>query len=145
MTTDFVHKELFNLVCGDLIGEGAFRKVYAHRGDPTVVVKVEEGGRSFSNIIEWETWQQLQYMKLGEWLAPCLDISSAGSVLIQRRALPVRRGELPDRVPKIFTDLKIENWGMLDGKVVCVDYGNLIFPAPSATRKAEWWSKDDKR
>lgn len=40
-----------------------------------------------------------------------------------QRAEPVSARDLPRKVPAFFTDLKAENWGRIDGRFVCVDYG----------------------
>lgn len=140
--TPFIHTELKNLVLGKKLGTGAYRKVYAHRQDKSLVVKVEEGGRMFSNVVEWETWQYVQYTALAKWFAPCVDISPCGSILLMKRVEPARMSEMPKQVPAIFTDLKIENWGVLDGKVVCCDYGNLLLNIKGNLKKAEWRNHD---
>ncbi len=115
-------RELANAIMGDMLGEGAFRRVYAHAMDPELVVKVEAGARCFQNIIEWSVWQEATD-NLRRWLAPCVAISPQGSVLFQRRCEPLRVSELPGRVPSILTDLKISNWGLFQGRPVCLDYG----------------------
>lgn len=114
--------QLAAMITGDFLGEGAFRKVYAHAQDPALVVKIEEGEGHFQNVIEWSVWQQAP-ADLRRWLAPCVAISPMGTVLMQRRCEPLRASELPPRVPSILTDLKISNWGLLDGRPVCLDYG----------------------
>ena len=70
-----------------------------------------------------------------QWLAPCVSISPCGSVLIQRRTLPVTKAQLPSKVPAWLTDFKLANWGMLDGKVVCHDYSNNLLMNPVTERK----------
>ena len=136
--TSFLERELKNLVLGKKLGEGAFRAVYVHRQNDNLVVKVEGGSGRFCNIIEWETWKQIQYAPLAKWFAPCVDISPCGSILLMKRVKPARLSEMPKQIPSVFTDLKVENWGMLEGKPVCCDYGSLIYNFNARLKKAEW-------
>ncbi len=140
--SEFIHKEAFNLLATELIGSGAARKVFSCSLRPDCVVKVEEGSKSFQNITEWQTWQQVQGLPQAKWFAPCLDISPCGSVLVMRRTEPAPKGQLPSRLPAFFTDLKRTNFGLLDGRFVCHDYGisNLISHGLLAGMvKATWW------
>jgi hypothetical protein len=117
-----VQDELNDLMLGDMIGEGAFRKVYVLRCAPHLVAKVELSANcEFANVAEWEVWNNLRGTEWEKWLAPCETISFNGSVLIQRRTAPVKR--LPKMVPNFMTDLKPENFGRLGGRVVAHDYG----------------------
>lgn len=124
-------EEAFNLLCGDLIGEGCSRKVFSCNLLPDVVVKVEETARSFENIVEWTIWNQVQGTPAERWFARCRWISPSGHILIMDRTHPARLKELPERVPVWCSDLKRTNWGVSDdsedsGKwVVCHDYGSL--------------------
>lgn len=117
--------EFINLFLGELIGEGQYRKVYASRIDPNLVIKVEFGARDFSNVQEWEIWRNTYPEKWKRWFAPCLFISDCGSILLQQRVTPVTK--LPAQIPSFFTDLKLSNWGHYKGRVVCCDYGNHKF------------------
>jgi hypothetical protein len=134
-------RDLLWLVCGAVIGQGCARTVYACKIDRSLVVKVEHEGGSFQNVNEWEVWNKMSdCAPAARWLAPCVAISSTGTILLQRRAEPIRKKELPKRVPAIFTDLKTENWGVIDGKPVCFDYGvhRAAAHAFIPMRKAEW-------
>lgn len=138
--SDFWWREARSLLCSELIGRGSARKVYACRVDPTLVVKIEKGGRSFQNVSEWEIWDY-GYDEFSKWLAPCVQISSCGGILLQKRAEPLRDSDLPERIPAFLTDIKKENFGMLNGRVVCVDYGTMIARVTDASRrlvKARW-------
>lgn len=138
MASKYTMRELYRLMEGVELGRGVSRVVYANRLDPSTVIKVETRGQSYANIIEWETWQLHQYGPLARWLAPCVAISPSGGVLIQRRTDPIRRSELPSKIPAQFTDIKPENWGMLDGRPVCHDYGIFPLGANMRLRKADW-------
>ena len=137
-------RDFFSFICGGpLLGSGANRRVYACSFDPTLVIKVETG-TDFSNIKEWNTWQDYKHDKrVAKWLAPCVAISDYGSVLIQKRAKPVRVSDLPRAVPAFLADRKIENWGLIDGKPVCVDYGWTESRLQMKSIRAQWWSLND--
>jgi hypothetical protein len=138
--TSFIEKELSGLIIGEKIGHGSARTVYNHRHDKNLVIKIEEGGKSFSNALEWEIWRTAQGDGLEQWLAPCVDISPCGGILLMKRVLPVTLEEMPLQIPAQFTDLKIQNWGRYDGRIVCCDYGVVLFNTKGKLRKADWWS-----
>lgn len=134
--------DLLNLLCGAKIGEGEYRTVFACHLDARWVVK-HDSRKNFSNIAEWEMWTELEETPLGKWLAPVEWLSPAGFWLIQRRTEPLTKDRLPKRVPSIFSDTKLSNWGWLDGRPVCHDYGNhrgyrLIGKHGREMRSAEW-------
>jgi hypothetical protein len=144
------YEEAFNLLCGDLIGEGCSRKVFACTIRPDVVLKVEERTGSFENIIEWAIWQQVVGTEASRWFAECKWISPNGHILVMERTQPVRLNELPERVPAWCNDLKRTNWGIAaddsnSGRwVVCHDYGSLsskvleLGAHTKRLKKAEW-------
>jgi hypothetical protein len=138
-----VSRDLMSLVVGDFIGEGSARMVFAYKPAPdTHVIKFETEAGQFQNICEWETWCWLRDNKdRARWLAPCTDISSNGAILVQRRVSPIRERELPKKLPAFLCDLKPENFGMLDGRVVAADYGTVMScleQAPLKLVAAEW-------
>lgn len=149
--SSFLKEELYDLLCGRKLGEGAARAVFEHALDPTLVIKFEAGG-SFQNVIEWETWQSVQHVPdIAKWFAPCIAISPNGAVLVQRRTTPAAFH--PERVPAFFTDLKCANFGILipnhldtcqrTGQFVCHDYGTHLMLENGMTkrmRKADWWN-----
>lgn len=119
-----IFEDAFNLLCGTSLGEGIHRKVFECHLDPSLVVKVETSGdhRTFANFREMDVWNNLEHTKLSKWLAPCVSLSMSGLILLQKRVKPIRREEMPKKLPGFLTDLKVENFGILDGQVVCVDY-----------------------
>lgn len=121
-TRDFIH-----LFLGDKLGSGSARDVYKHALDPTKVIKVETGARSFQNVQEFETWEEIKWTKWKKYFAPCHYISPCGIVLIQERTQPVPKEKLPKSLPNFFTDIKQANFGLLNGKVVCQDYAITLF------------------
>jgi hypothetical protein len=139
----FLHKELVVMLCGEHLGGGIARQVFAHALDPTLVVKFEGTGGSFQNVLEWETWYRVKGTKLERWFAPCVAISPCGGVLVQRRTTVPGASEFPDRLPSFLTDTKRANFGMLDGQLVAHDYGyNLLMEKGMVVRmkKARWWN-----
>ena len=118
-----VQSEFNQLFIGEKLGEGCYREVFVYRMSPHWVIKYEFGEKSFSNVGEWEIWQEVKNdKKLARWFAPCIDISFSGSILIQARTEPITK--LPKELPDFLADLKPENFGRLNGRIVAHDYGN---------------------
>lgn len=138
--------DAFNLFVGEQIGVGMTRRVFVLRSDPTVVVKIEKGPRQhFQNIMEWHIWSRVAGTSLEKWFAPVIRMSSEGRVLLMKRTEPARRADLPERVPAWMTDLKMANFGVLNGKLVLHDYAKTMFierGMTKATVKADW--RDDE-
>lgn len=138
-----VLSDFARLFCGDRLGEGIGREVYALATDPSKVVKVERGEGSFQNVIEWETWGDLKGTRHAKHLAPCHWISPCGIVLIQTRVQPLTPEHEKARLPSFLCDFKRTNYGVLNGRVVCCDYGtNLLLnhgAFASKLAKPRWW------
>lgn len=136
--------DMINMFCGERLGYGAFREVYVHNFDPTLVIKIEhmrsyKNERTVCNFQEFENWKSFQYCdKISKWLAPCVSLSPDGRILLQKRAEPARVSELPDKVPKFLTDLKTSNFGFIDGKLVAVDYSTIIVNPNTKKKNAGW-------
>jgi hypothetical protein len=125
-----------NIFVGECIGRGASRHVYEILHDKTRVLKVEHSGKTFHNQTEYLIWQELKDWPVRDWFAPCYDIDSYGNVLVQGRTQPFQcdkdfkaaltrtRGGV---IPKAFADIHYGNFGLLDGVVVCHDYGYHTF------------------
>ena len=139
-TNDFI-----SLFLGKRIGFGSARSVYEHRFDKTLVIKVETACKSFQNVEEWEVWEIAQNdKKLKNWFAPCVAISDCGAILLQKKTVPAYRKDYPKEIPKCFGDLKYDNFGMLDGRFVCNDYGTFIISngIRQGFKKAIWWGEE---
>jgi len=135
-------KELQLLIFGEKIGEGMSRKVYEYSCPLTgavdrAVIKYE--GRfvngHFQNVAEWEIWQWVRGTPMQKWFAPCYSISPCGLYLIQARVEPLRKAEWPRRLPAFLCDLKPENFGMYQGRLVVCDYGTGIAAIRTAGKK----------
>lgn len=120
-------EDVFNLLCGQMIGEGVHRQVFECKLDQTLVVKVENSDYlDFANVREWTNWDETQFFKpAARWLAPCVKLGTNGRVLLQKRVQPLRDNELPPKLPKFIFDRKRENLGLYEGRVVCCDYPQL--------------------
>jgi hypothetical protein len=151
-TNDIHRAELFNMVCGRVLGEGQNRTVYEHKFDSSVVIKMDTGdGRWFQNVAEWLVWDAVKDTAHAKWFAPCVTISECGKVLVQRRT--VRAINHPEQVPAYMCDLKINNFGILvprantdeEERFVCHDYGLLTRMLRTGASKrmtnAQWWQE----
>lgn len=142
MTKGPIFEDAFNLLCHHKIGSGIHRDVFECRLNDKWVVKVENDlpWRYFANVHEMKFWNDNQYCDaIKKWLAPCEYLSPDGLLLVQHRCQPLRDSDkLPDKLPAFLTDVKKDNWGILDGKLVCFDYA-LNIPSPSIRlKKADW-------
>lgn len=135
--------DLFAMVVLAPIGKGAYRDVFAWGTD--YVVKYERVAASFCNAAEMRLWRAVKDGRMAKWFAPCLAASPNGAWLIQKRTTPVTLSELKrerKRIPSIFTDLKVGNWGRYKGQIVCHDYANIdIGGALVGMRAAKWWAQ----
>ena len=144
--TSVTARDLFSLVVGAKLGQGAFREVYASKTNPKVVLKFETDDGNFDNILEHEVWNRVKDTEFAKWFAPVHHISDCGVILVQERTQPLAMSELPARIPAFFTDLKRQNWGRLNGRIVCHDYGRNLLMENGMTkrmRKADWWEGYD--
>lgn len=141
MNDAVIHEEAFNMLCGKLLGEGVHRKVFACRIRPDLVVKVEEDPhRYFANVHEDKFWSNWNFIPaVAKWLAPIEFMSPDGRILLQKRADPLGENEvMPEQVPWFMRDLKRENFGRIDGVIVCVDYAMVHMKPSTRMKKAQW-------
>ena len=140
-----IARDFFRLFAGKQLGYGAGRVVFECLIKPDFVIKVENGSKSFQNVMEWETWMDLKHEKqVARWLAPCEEISQCGTVLLMRRTEVPREKDFPERMPTFLTDTKRTNFGMLGKRFVCHDYGMTRLASLGAsmrTRKVDWWDE----
>jgi hypothetical protein len=137
-----IHADAFNLLCGDLIGSGIHRMVFECRLRPELVVKVETDVdfRWFANVHEMRFWNDHEYYEpVKSWLAPCEFLSPDGRILLQHRVDPLPTDyHMPEKVPSFLTDLKRANYGLYQGRFVCVDYSGTISNPSVRLKKAQW-------
>lgn len=141
------HRKVNTLVkaaCGDFLGKGTYRDVYALKQDDRWVVKIERdmATATFANVTEWRNWiNNAEYKIFSKYLSPCLAIDQTGQVLIQRRAKREIDGAkiiYPDYLPNYLTDIHKANFGMIGKQFVCIDYAFLITPA-FRMKKVKYW------
>ena len=129
------------------IGQGLYRKVFSLQNNPDWVVKLElDGPTPHNNMMEFAVWTACEFYDPGkQWLAPCWEIYNEGRILVQRKVeTPPDDFEWPERVPNWLTDLKKQNFGLLDGRLVSCDYGcdlPLAKGISKRMKKAEWWDE----
>lgn len=134
--------------CGEQLGSGEHRTVYAMKGTENIVIKIENKPGVFANIKEYVNFNEHGHTDgLGEFLCPVIIISETGNILLMRRSRPIKSfKELPERIIKCLIDLKIENFGWLGDQLVCHDYSLLAIgqciTGPMPTKRARWWSLD---
>jgi hypothetical protein len=115
--------ELFHFMAGARIGQGVDREVYVFEPNPEWVIKFQLGSHDFQNVREWDLWTYAP-PAARKWLAPCIDISHSGKILLQVRCN--RLEHPPKRIPKWMDDMHSENWGLIKGRPVAVDYGRHL-------------------
>lgn len=126
-----IKDHILHFFVGDMIGQGAYRRVYK-LGRDDQVLKIEYCGKQFCNMVEWQVWNAVEHTDLAGWFAPCIDIDPMGIALIQQRTKPIdsedefrklvetTRGGV---LPSFFDDIHYANFGTIDGLLVCHDYG----------------------
>lgn len=141
MSQDRAYEDAFNMLCGREIGAGIHRTVFECKIRPDLVVKVEAGERRyFANVLEMKFWDDhAHHSATAKWLSPCEYMSPDGRILLQKRADPLPSDEpLPAKLPAFLPDVKRDNFGLLDGRLVCIDYAMTI-PSPSLRlKKVDW-------
>lgn len=116
--------DTLGLLLGRRLARGTYRDVYECAIDTALVVKIEARKVEFCNQTEWAIWLNSFKTQWRQWLAPCISISCFGVALVMRKTLPMHESQRPALVPNFLEDLKLENWGMFDGRPVVHDYGN---------------------
>ncbi len=123
----FLLSDFADLFVGATIGQGCSRSVFEFNLNPNWVVKIDRSGQ-FDNVSEWEIWHSIKdHTEYSRFLAPCHHLSSCGRVLIQQKTYSIDTEVLPLEIPSFIADVKIDNWGVIGGKVVCHDYANHNF------------------
>lgn len=132
---------------GELIGEGYSRKVFEHKQDKSLVVKLatcQEGVKC--NVNEAHLWldnvhwfqNNLEWVK--EWFAPVVYASPNYNVILMKKTEPKLHKKKPNEIPSFFTDTHSGNFGWIGNKFVCHDYGSIhgILEFKKRFKKNEW-------
>lgn len=135
ISTDFA-----NYFLGNYIGCGISRYVFEHPDNKNWVYKIDASEYN-ANVLEFDVWSRVQHVKnVSKWFAPCGKMSRCGRIMLQRRCKPLT--DYPKIIPHFLTDIKPDNFGLLDGRVVCFDYaGNLLMENGMSLKmkKANWY------
>lgn len=120
-----------DLLVGERLGKGATRTVYALTHSPDLVLKLEYANKQFCNVAEYDIWHAAKGTANERWFAPVIDIDQWGGALIMKRTQPITYEEFHaeiKKVPDFLADTHWANFGRLEGKIVCHDYGyhNLL-------------------
>lgn len=143
-----VKDQALSLICGKELGRGISRTVYVFAPDSSKVVKIEHNQLRNQNASEYSFWCALKdHRQLERWFARVYLASEANSLILQERTQPVTLAELKakcPKVPRLFSDLKVGNWGRIGRRYVCHDYGTALVTEHglnngSKLRKADWW------
>jgi len=118
----FLLGDFMDFICGNVLGEGCSRIVYEFNPNPNYVIKIDKSN-DFHNVSEWDVWTNID-AEIKKFLAPCVQISSCGRVMLQQKTTPIKIKQFPVEIPEFITDIKLDNWGMLKGRPVCHDYAN---------------------
>ena len=135
--------DIATLLIGDKISEGSARSVYQCKLRPDFVVKIENVARSFQNIEEFNTWEMVRDTDYAKWFAPVEYISTCGIAMLMKKTESGPMFAYPEQMPAFFTDLKYGNFGWLEDRLVCHDYGIHLMRNTGLTkrmRKANWWN-----
>jgi hypothetical protein len=119
---------------------------------PTVVIKFPNFRNKYqhflmglvANIEEKQTWQTSKILKTSHLLAPVLWASWGGWFLIMKRAetIPVAVYDDTEHRRYYQGDDKPENYGIIDGKLVKIDYGQTSYPEVISSLR-RWISMDN--
>lgn len=133
-------RDMTAFICAESLGTGLSRLVFVYRPNPKWVVKIEEKG--FQNVIEQYVWDRVHQTDFARWFAPIIDASPLGTVVLMERTSLPRPQDFPKRMPAFLTDFKRTNYGMLNGRLVCHDYGTNLLIENGLTKRmriADWW------
>lgn len=111
---------------GRLIGEGDSRIVYEHPYNKNIVIKKRKKKKESildENYLEWLNYCNFKKYNLQHWLSPCFYSYTDEKLYMQRAEKVI---DIPNyNVPTIFSNRR-KNWGLLNNKLVSIDYDFLI-------------------
>ena len=122
---------------GEFLGSGGHRNVYMFNLIPNTVIKIEF--RGFQNMTEHLISSELEYTIHNNSIARVKYISNHGRVSIQEYASDLEDSDIAifnkTKYLNIFTDIKRENIGKIDNRIVFRDYGLVLLPDYSKVKK----------
>lgn len=141
-----VNSDLIKMFIGKHTNSGYYRSVFEFNPNPDkYVVKIEHDDTD-CNTNEFLIWNEVSGLHgelawVKDWFAPILWMSPNGKIIIQERTRwHSLNKECPNEVPDFFSDVKVDNFGWLNNKFVCHDYGfiNRFIKYNKKFRKANW-------
>lgn len=135
------------VVCGllgEFLGRGRSREVYASPIDENIVIKIAYNPQGImDNADEWTLWCLSKDRELRNWLCPIIGVFGDGRVLYMKKVEHTSKDELRrfEEVPAIIEDVHTDNWGILDGRLVCFDYAvnsSTSIPKKLKMKKVVW-------
>lgn len=128
---------LLNFLLPDQLGTGFCRSTHSlvkwssNQVRPTVVkCAIQYEGNSTegirSNLNEFDVWcYVMNRPHLARWFAPVRYMSDCCKFIIMDKCEKLDEDDMPDFIPDFLLDVHHNNLGMLDGRVVCLDYGQV--------------------
>jgi len=135
-------EELLDLITNKKIGVGAYRTVYSLNDCDDYIIKVANGDDGEKeNLRELLLWIEIKdcYPKLKKYFAPCLSCSDTGKYLLQKKVIFPDFKKYPKQLPSFFSDTKYQNFGLLNGKLVCIDFGCFNIRGSEKLKTVKWW------
>ncbi len=128
-------EEIIDLTALKEIGRGNHRIVYKNPFNKEEVLKYsynpyKSGLGGNSNYIEWRVWNAVKDdSSISKYFCPITGYTNDYSVITMLEASPMKKSQfslrLLDKLPALLRlDVnRAENWGILEGRPVLVDYG----------------------
>lgn len=110
---------------GEYRGVGTSRWVFDFLPIRNTVIKISLGCVS-QNENENRIFDEVKGTSHAKWFNKVLWCSDDARILISPRAADYFTDAAPGRIPHYFSDLKPENFGWVDDKFVCIDYGLVL-------------------
>lgn len=130
-------KEILEAVVGPMIANGTSRSVFSCKYDSNVVLKFQKSYGQ-QNAMEAHVWERYRNdPRVSRWLAPIYSRSSNNRVIVQARTMPLV--SRPRKLPAFLNDHKVQNYGILNGRVVCHDYGIISLVGSTKLEPVQWW------
>jgi len=116
-----VRRQIERLSGLEMIDFGSYRIVFSI--DETKVLKIDwSNDFEDQNAVEVKVWENAN-PTLREKLAPILEHGEGW--LVMSKTQPFHGDRVPPRLSKLIKDNSKRNFGILDGNIVCHDYGQF--------------------
>jgi hypothetical protein len=124
------------------IGNGFTRRVFSHKYDENIVIKMIKKNDYNENNLEYLIWKKYENKAFSKYLCPVLEISNNKKFLIMKKALRISKKNFnEDELKKLneeyekvkremldfcskLVDLKLSNFAVYENRVVMIDYAH---------------------